>query len=229
MDTTTNTDGRRFDLPNSGVFMPDLSKHPILRQIHELIGAIEVCGASPELTRAVCMAAALYEPAEALVDSNVAFLDVTQEPPLDSDIAIERQIRASGADVAPRVTKEHIDSLVADLVIKTHHFPGTTSTVATASLPDGYVVATGHSACISPENFKAHIGVGIASDNAIAAARTKLWELEGYLLRASLHNPRTVYAGGIMASDAEFVGGSMAITQGWAGSRAKSRACRPTD
>ena len=57
MDTTTNTDGRRFDLPNSGVFMPDLSKHPILRQIHELIGAIEVCGASPELTRAVCMAA----------------------------------------------------------------------------------------------------------------------------------------------------------------------------
>ena len=189
--------------------MPNLSKHPILRQIHELIAAIEVCGASPELTRAVCLASALYEPAEALVDSKVAFLDVTQEPPLDSDEAIERQIRASGADMAPRVTKEHIDSLVADLVIKTHHFPGTTSTMAVAALPDGYVVATGYSGCISPENFKAHIGIGIAADNAIAAARSKLWELEGYVLRASLHKPRAVYAGGIMASDAEFVGGSM--------------------
>ena len=191
--------------------MPNLSKHPILRQIHELISAIEVCGASPELTRAVCLASALYEPVEALVDSKVAFLDVTQEPPLDSDEAIERQIRASGAALAPRVTKEHIDSLVADLVIKTHHFPGTTSTVAVASLPDGYVVATGYSACISPENFKAHIGIGIAADNAIAAARSKLWELEGYVLRAFLHNSTGVQAGGIMAPDAEFTGGSVAL------------------
>lgn len=191
--------------------MPDRYKHPVLHQIQELVFAIEACGASPELTRAVCMASAVFEGVEALVDSKAAFLDVSQEPPLDSDEAIERRIRASGADVAPRVTKAHIDSLVADLVIKTHHFPGTTSTVAVASLPDGYVVATGYSDCISPENFKAHIGIGIAADNAIAAARSKLWELEGYVLRAFLHNSNGVHAGGIMAPDAEFTGGSVAL------------------
>ena len=191
--------------------MPDRYKHPVLHQIQQLVFTIQACGTSPELTRAACMASALFEGVEALVDSKVAFLDVTQEPPLDSDEAIERQIRASGADVAPRVTKEHIDSLVADLVIKTHHFPGTTSTMAVASLPDGYVVATGYSACISPENFKAHIGIGIAADNAIAAARSKLWELEGYVLRAFLHNSNGVHAGGIMAPDAEFTGGSVAL------------------
>ena len=59
--------------------MPDLNKHPILRQISELIYAIEACGAAPALTRAVCLAEALYKPAEALVDSQVAVLDSTHE------------------------------------------------------------------------------------------------------------------------------------------------------
>lgn len=40
--------------------MPDLSKHPILHQISEVIHAIEICGASPALTNAVCKASALY-------------------------------------------------------------------------------------------------------------------------------------------------------------------------
>lgn len=117
-----------------------------------------------------------------------------------SDAALERQIRESGATVAPRVTPAEIDALCNDLVIHTHRFHGTTTTVAVAALPDGFVVATGHSACISPENFNAEIGVQIASDNARTAARSKLWELEGYVLRASLANPDAVYAGGIMAA-----------------------------
>lgn len=125
----------------------------------------------------------------------------TPLPPIP-DAALELQIRESGAAVAPRVTVTDIDALCNDLVIHTHHFPGTTTTVAVAALPDGFVVATGHSACISPENFKADIGAQIASDNARTAARSKLWELEGYLLRASLSNPEAVYAGGIMAATA---------------------------
>ena len=40
--------------------MPDISKHPILRQISELVQAIELCGASPALTNAVSMACALF-------------------------------------------------------------------------------------------------------------------------------------------------------------------------
>lgn len=121
-------------------------------------------------------------------------------PPIADDITLEQEIQEGGAAVAPRVTVDEIDALCNDLVIHTHHFPGTTTTVAVATLPDGFVVATGHSACISPENFKPHIGVKIATDNARAAARSKLWELEGYLLRASLANPDAVYAGGIMAA-----------------------------
>lgn len=122
---------------------------------------------------------------EAKLDSS------TGEHPLPpvSDAALEQQIREVGANVAPRVASEDIDALCDDLMIHTHHFPGTTTTIAVAMLPDGFVVATGHSACISPANFKRHIGEQIASDNARAAARAKLWELEGYVLRSSLVSP----------------------------------------
>lgn len=120
-------------------------------------------------------------------------------PPITDDGA-EQLIQASGADVAPRVTPAEIDALCADLTIRTHHFPGTTAIVAAAVLPDGFVVATGYSACISPANFKAEIGERIAGDNARAAARSKLWELEGYVLRASIRDPEAAFAGGIMAA-----------------------------
>lgn len=147
---------------------------------------------------------ATYEPAHEIQGAElVTLLDTASGgPPLPpiSDAVLEQQIRKGGAAVAPRVTADEIDALCNDLVIHTHYFPGTTTTVAVATLPDGFVVATGHSACISPENFKAHIGVKIASDNARAAARSKLWELEGYLLRASLASPDAVYAGGIMTA-----------------------------
>jgi len=112
-----------------------------------------------------------------------------EQPAASMDQAIEQRIRDAGADVAPRVSVGEIDALCDDLVIHTHHFPGTTTTVAVAMLPDGFVVATGHSACISAANFKRHIGEQIASDNARAAARAKLWELEGYVLRSSLVSP----------------------------------------
>lgn len=133
-----------------------------------------------------------------------AKLDITSPAPtlqpIADDIVLEQQISEGGAAVAPRVTVHEIDALCASLVVSTHHFPGTTTTVAVAALPDGFVVATGHSACISPKNFKPHIGVQIASDNARTAARSKLWELEGYLLRASLQQPDALFAGGIMAT-----------------------------
>jgi hypothetical protein len=51
--------------------------------------------------------------------------------------------------VAPRVTQDQIDQLHCSLRVLTHHFPGTTCTVAIAMLPDGFVAGVGHSACIS--------------------------------------------------------------------------------
>jgi len=110
----------------------------------------------------------------------------TSPNPLVGDEAIERQIRTAGADAAPRVAVADIEAMHRSLQVLTHQFPGTTVTVAIAVLPDGFVVSTGHSACISAANFDAAIGEGIAKGNALAAARDKLWELEGYLLRNRL-------------------------------------------
>ena len=118
-----------------------------------------------------------------------------------SDAVLEQQIREAGADAAPRVNTEHIDALCNDLVIHTHHFPGTTTTVAVATLPDGFVVATGYSACISAKNFDADIGARFASGNALTAARSKMWELEGYLLRAAMLGSETYIGGGIVIEE----------------------------
>ncbi|MDP9910843.1 hypothetical protein J2W27_002959 [Variovorax boronicumulans] len=48
--------------------MTDISKHPLLRQICEVVAAIEACGASPAITRAVTLAHDLLKPVEALAD-----------------------------------------------------------------------------------------------------------------------------------------------------------------
>jgi hypothetical protein len=103
----------------------------------------------------------------------------------NEDSAIEGVIQAKGLN-APRIKPVEIDALHCSLQVLTHHFPGTTTTIAIAALPDGFVVGTGQSSCISAANFDADIGAQIASDNALKAAREKLWELEGYLLRSQL-------------------------------------------
>lgn len=181
-----------------GTNMPDISKHPVLRQISELIRAIEVCGASPELTQAVCLAAALYAPVEALVDSKTAVIGHF-EPAADG--AIEAQIKAIGADTAPRVTPAQIDGLMARVVYTYDERPnGSTVTFAHALLDGQFYLASGTSACVSAANYKPEIGRKLATSNAERAARDKLWELEGYRLRATL------------MADAEFVCGGMAIT-----------------
>ena len=174
--------------------MPDLSKHPILRQISELVQAIEACGASPALTDAVCKAYALYEPAEALVDAQTATLEalevvVPAGTPLQviDDAGIEQQVRAAGSDVAPRVTPEQIDALMARVVYTYDERPnGSTATFAHAFLDGKFFVASGMSACVSAENYNSEIGRNIATSNAARAARDKLWEFEGYRLRANL-------------------------------------------
>lgn len=103
-----------------------------------------------------------------------------------SDAEIEAHIQASGANTGRRITQDQIATLVSTLDLRVHHFPGTTSMVVIASLPDGFVVGIGHSACVSAENFRAEVGAEIAKDKAIAAAREKLWELEGYRLRCAM-------------------------------------------
>ena len=92
---------------------------------------------------------------------------------------IEQEIQAKRLD-APRVTPAGLDSLIVGE--QYHVFPGTTLTVCCLILMNGYAV-TGQSAAVSPENFDEEIGRKIAR----ADAREKIWPLEGYLLRESLH------------------------------------------
>ena len=123
-----------------------------------------------------------------------------QSPRTDDD-AIEQQIVAAGANVAPRITPADIEANIAS----EHYFTaedgvgranrGQTSvggknpaalallTFCVLVLRNGFT-ATGESACASPENFNAEIGRTIARKNAVE----KLWPLMGYELKQRLHN-----------------------------------------
>lgn len=92
---------------------------------------------------------------------------------------IEQEVTDKGL-TAPRITPQHLDSVIASE--QYHHFPGTTLTVCCLTLVNGFTV-TGEAAAASPENFDAELGRKIAR----AEARNKIWQLEGYLLRERLY------------------------------------------
>jgi hypothetical protein len=96
----------------------------------------------------------------------------------NNEQAIEKEIQAKGK-TAPRVTPEHIDSVIVDESY--HQFANTTLIVCVLKLRNGFTV-TGESAAASPENFDEEIGRKIARENA----RDKIWMLEGYLLKQQL-------------------------------------------
>jgi hypothetical protein len=109
-------------------------------------------------------------------------IDRSADHTLQSDAAIEAEVKAKGLDVAPRITVLQIDDLMARVH---YHFEiptGTTSTFCHAFLDGKFHLGTGHSACVSPENFNAAMGTKMARGKAEQIARDKLWELEGYAL-----------------------------------------------
>ncbi len=117
-----------------------------------------------------------------------------------SDKDIEQEIQAKGL-TAPRVTPEHIESVIDGEYYFTaengvlhnirqqdelthltgYHDSLKTLTFCVLHLKNGFSV-TGESACASPENFDAEIGRKIARENAV----NKIWMLEGYLLKQKL-------------------------------------------
>lgn len=86
---------------------------------------------------------------------------------------------------APRITLEHINSIVADTYF--HVPPDSTLTICVLTLKNGFTVL-GQSACASPKNFNQEIGAKLAYDDAV----NKIWVLEGYLLRDRLYNSRSI-------------------------------------
>lgn len=96
-----------------------------------------------------------------------------------SEAAIEQEVKDKGL-TAPRVTPDHVDSVIKGEAY--HVFPETTVTVCCLKLENGFTVV-GESACASPENFDEELGRKVARQNA----RDKIWALEGYALRQKLH------------------------------------------
>ena len=95
-----------------------------------------------------------------------------------NDAEIEYMIKRKDL-TAPRLDQAYINSKIAD--VNFHVFPTTQLTVCCLTLENGFTV-TGESACVSPTNFDAELGRGIALKNA----KDKIWLLEGYLLKQKL-------------------------------------------
>jgi hypothetical protein len=127
-------------------------------------------------------------------------LHVPSPLPKTSDGWIEQDIKAAGADKAPRITPADIEANI----YAEHYFtaadgfrgatgidpeglisggPMSLLTFCVLVLHNGFTV-TGESACASPENFNTEIGRKIARENAV----NKMWPLMGYELRSKLHN-----------------------------------------
>lgn len=82
------------------------------------------------------------------------------------------------AAIAPRVTEALIESKIVDTRF---HVDGLL-TLCIIELANGFTVV-GQSACASPENYNQDIGERLARSDAFS----KIWALEGYLLRERLH------------------------------------------
>lgn len=107
----------------------------------------------------------------------------------EHDQKIEGMVKELGADVAPRVTKEQIDAMMARVFYTCSPRPGgTTSTFVHAYLDGKFYLGSGFSGAVSEENFNPQIGFEVASRKAQELARNKLWELEGYALYKLMNN-----------------------------------------
>jgi len=106
-----------------------------------------------------------------------------------NDAEIEQEMQDKGL-IAPRVTLTLIEAKIAKIE---YHLLGATLTVCCLTLRNGFTV-TGESACASPENFNEELGRKIS----YYRARSKIWELEGYLLREQLwHQANDLKAEGL--------------------------------
>ena len=96
-----------------------------------------------------------------------------------NDQAIEQEIQAKGLN-APRLTPESIDAVIVGETFTT--LPSGKVMVCELTLRNGFTVR-GEAATVSKANFDEEIGQRISRDNA----RSKVWEMEGYLLQERLY------------------------------------------
>lgn len=97
---------------------------------------------------------------------------------MNTEQVIEKEIQDNNLN-APRLTPEHIDSVIVGETYT--NLPDGRTVVCQLTLKNGFTV-DGKSACVSKDNFNQEIGNKISRSNA----REKIWELEGYLLKQKL-------------------------------------------
>ena len=98
---------------------------------------------------------------------------------MNDEQAIEQQLQEKGLD-APRLTPELIDSVIVNAVYAV--LPSGKGMVCELLLKNGFIVR-GESSCVSIANFDVEIGKQISMEEA----RSKIWQLEAYLLHQKLY------------------------------------------
>jgi len=101
------------------------------------------------------------------------------EKTVSNDKQIEQEIQAKGL-TAPRLTPDDIEDVIVGETFTT--LPSGKVMVCELTLRNGFTVR-GEAATVSKANFDEEIGQRISRDNA----RSKVWEMEGYLLQQRLH------------------------------------------
>jgi hypothetical protein len=103
--------------------------------------------------------------------------------PTQRENEIETHIQARKL-LAPRLTPEHIDSVIVGETFT--RLPSARVTVCELTLKNGSTVR-GESAVVSIENFNEDVGQNISRNNA----RGDVWKYEAYLLHEKLHAKRS--------------------------------------
>jgi hypothetical protein len=96
------------------------------------------------------------------------------------EVQVDKMIKDAGL-TAPRITPEHIDSLIVDKTFTV--LPSGKVMVCEITLKNGFTVR-GEASAVSKENFNEEIGRKVSFDKA----RAQIWPLEGYRLQENLHS-----------------------------------------
>jgi hypothetical protein len=79
-----------------------------------------------------------------------------------------------------KVTKEHIEKVMAETQFEAHHLNGKT-TIVMATLPNGFVIVES-SSCVDPANYDPVLGESLC----IKRIEDQVWKLEGYVLQSKV-------------------------------------------
>jgi hypothetical protein len=100
-----------------------------------------------------------------------------------SEVAVEKLIQENGL-TAPRITPQHIDSVIVSEDYNILHSGRTM--VCELTLANGFTVR-GEASVLSKENFNTQVGERVSYDNA----RRKVWQLEAYLSQQRTYEAKT--------------------------------------